>query len=245
MCKGSNALSRPVLMVRGLDGFDLPPSKVGCAVFKARRGPGLATFGGDSERATPLPIPNREVKPLSADGTWASRPWESRSPPFFSTRAARNGRPAGLLHSGGLLVALELVAPIAVSTVASIFLILTAVMVLFFIGGLIAVSVRSDRDADAYERARARRRSGARAARAPSDRGWDRELMEGVARSALSESRPDFSYGDLHLVLVEDTPGMEEDRAHFVAVGSDGERADRARPPGRRLGRRERRLDAA
>src|SRR5215218_6186090 len=38
MCKGSNALSRPVLMVRGLDGyFDLPANR---AVFKLRRGPG-------------------------------------------------------------------------------------------------------------------------------------------------------------------------------------------------------------
>ena len=55
------------------------------------------------------------------------------------------------------------------------------------------------------------------------DRGWEREMMEGVARSALSESRPDFSYDDLHLVLVEDRPGVEEDRAHFVAVGADGE----------------------
>ena len=37
--------------------------------------------GGDSERETPLPIPNRAVKPLSADGTGINR--ESRSPPTF------------------------------------------------------------------------------------------------------------------------------------------------------------------
>ena len=66
--------------------------------------------------------------------------------------------------------------------------------------------------------------------------------MEGVARSALSESRPDFSFGDLQLVLVEDRPGMEEDRAHFVALGPDGEATRRAGPPGRQLGGRERRL---
>ena len=34
--------------------------------------------GGFSDRAPPLPIPNREVKPVSADGTAS---WESRSPP--------------------------------------------------------------------------------------------------------------------------------------------------------------------
>src|SRR5688572_27945305 len=43
----------------------------------------LTVFGGYSEGETPLPIPNREVKPLSADGTWPARAWESRSPPAF------------------------------------------------------------------------------------------------------------------------------------------------------------------
>src|SRR5581483_12339160 len=32
---------------------------------------------------TPLPIPNREVKPASADGTRDASPRESRTPPFF------------------------------------------------------------------------------------------------------------------------------------------------------------------
>src|SRR5215216_7288448 len=94
MCKRSDVLSRPVLMVRGLDGyFDLPSSRSALrrradrsAVQFSRSGEGPTVsppFGGDSEEDTPLPIPNREVKPLSADGTWASRPWESRSPPVF------------------------------------------------------------------------------------------------------------------------------------------------------------------
>ena len=39
--------------------------------------------GGYSEGETPLPFPNRAVKPLSADGTWPARAWESRSPPVF------------------------------------------------------------------------------------------------------------------------------------------------------------------
>ena len=33
---------------------------------------------------TPVPIPNTEVKPTSADGTWEETPWESRTPPDFS-----------------------------------------------------------------------------------------------------------------------------------------------------------------
>src|SRR5437763_3302409 len=57
-----------------------------CAVLRVRRerrSP-VTSFGGHSEGETPLPIPNREVKPLSADGTWPARAWESRSPPFFT-----------------------------------------------------------------------------------------------------------------------------------------------------------------
>jgi hypothetical protein len=58
-----------------------------------------------------------------------------------------------------------------------------------------------------------------------SDRGWDREAMVVIARGALAESRPDWPYGQLHLVLVEDRPGTDEDRAHFVAVGDGGDEA--------------------
>ncbi len=60
---------------------------------------------------------------------------------------------------------------------------------------------------------------------AASDRGWQRDVMETAARSALSESRPDWTYGDLHLILVDDQPGVEEDRAHFVAVAEGGDEA--------------------
>ena len=41
-------------------------------------------FGGHSGGVTPVPIPNTEVKPTSADGTWGETPWESRTPPDFS-----------------------------------------------------------------------------------------------------------------------------------------------------------------
>ena len=42
-------------------------------------------LGGYSEEVPPLPIPNRAVKLLSADGT-AQDGWESRSPPSFLNR---------------------------------------------------------------------------------------------------------------------------------------------------------------
>ena len=37
--------------------------------------------GNDRERATPVPIPNTEVKPLFADGTAWVAVWESRTLP--------------------------------------------------------------------------------------------------------------------------------------------------------------------
>jgi hypothetical protein len=37
--------------------------------------------GGDGERVTPVPIPNTEVKPFSADGTWRETARESRTLP--------------------------------------------------------------------------------------------------------------------------------------------------------------------
>ena len=43
-----------------------------------------------SNRVPPLPIPNREVKPISADGT-AER-WESRSMPIFKRLVSNEAR---------------------------------------------------------------------------------------------------------------------------------------------------------
>ena len=111
---------------------------------------------------------------------------------------------------------------VALSTLGLIFLIIAGVLVLFFIGGLIAVYVRAQREAPVYAEHVREADAALEVARA-SDRGWDKDVMEAVVRSALSAERPDFSYGGLHLVLVEDRPGQDEDRAHFVALGDGGE----------------------
>jgi hypothetical protein len=84
-------------MGRGLDGYFFDTrSLAGCAVLKAREARSAApagrsrqVSGGYGVGETPLPIPNRAVKPHSADGTWPARAWESRSPPVLSSRAAR------------------------------------------------------------------------------------------------------------------------------------------------------------
>ncbi len=46
--------------------------------------------GGSFGGATPVPIPNTEVKPASADGTARVTVWESRSPPDNIRARLRN-----------------------------------------------------------------------------------------------------------------------------------------------------------
>ena len=59
--------------------------------------------GGDSGGDPPVPIPNTEVKPVSADGTWGGDPRESRTPPDTIVRAARTGRPSCATGQGSLV----------------------------------------------------------------------------------------------------------------------------------------------
>src|SRR5438067_8785024 len=56
----------------------------------------LDNFGGHCGGGTPLPIPNREVKPASADGTRRATSRESRSPPNYFENGPRK-RPVSVL----------------------------------------------------------------------------------------------------------------------------------------------------
>src|SRR5512132_3049073 len=94
-CKHSNVFSGPVLIARGLD-LELATSLWSFEGVRAcaRR---LDNFGGHSGGGTPLPIPNREVKPASADGTRRATSRESRSPPnYLQTKSPAL---AGLFHA--------------------------------------------------------------------------------------------------------------------------------------------------
>lgn len=108
------------------------------------------------------------------------------------------------------------------STLVIVLIVLAALLALLFVGGLVAVRRRDREHAPEYARHLAEADHGLEQARA-SDRGWDRGLMEQVAYDAIAGERPDAAYDRLELVLVDDRPGVEEDRAHFEAIG-DGER---------------------
>jgi hypothetical protein len=112
--------------------------------------------------------------------------------------------------------------PLAISTLGIVLIVLGVIVLLFFIGGVVAVITRSRQQAGTYAEHVAAADSALEQARA-ADRGWHRETMEAAARSAVEESKPGWSYEDLHLVFVDDRPGVSEDRAHFMAVGPDGE----------------------
>lgn len=113
-------------------------------------------------------------------------------------------------------------APLAISTLAIVLIAVGAVIALLLVLGLLGARARDRRRAGSWEEA-VRSADAALAQAAASDRGWHREAMEFAARAALDEARPGWPYGNLHLVLVDDRPGIDEDRAHFVAIDDDGQ----------------------
>jgi hypothetical protein len=108
------------------------------------------------------------------------------------------------------------------STVAIIVVTVLAVVLLLLVGGILGARRRDRRRQPRYEENVAEADRALEDARA-TDRGWNRVLLEGAAREGLERERPEFEYEDLFLVLVDDRPGTEEDRAHFMATGARGE----------------------
>jgi type II secretory pathway pseudopilin PulG len=106
------------------------------------------------------------------------------------------------------------------STLAIVLIAVGAIVALLLVAGLLAAQRRAraqEAEYHAHVRAVDHALEQARAA----DRGWDRAVMEDVARAALNERHPDWKYTSLDLVLVDDRPGVEEDRAQFQATDGD------------------------
>jgi hypothetical protein len=106
------------------------------------------------------------------------------------------------------------------STLAIVLIVIGALLLILFVGGFLGARRRANRPevaehirhADqALEQARA------------NDRGWDRELLEQAARTALEQQRPDESWDAIDLVLVDDRPGVVDDTAHLVGRGPSGQ----------------------
>ena len=108
------------------------------------------------------------------------------------------------------------------SVLAIVLIVLGAVLLLLFLGGLVAARRRSHEHAAALSQSIAEADRAIEEARA-ADKGWERVLLEEAARKILAEERPDWRYDRLELTLVDDRPGVTEDRANFLAVGEDAE----------------------
>jgi hypothetical protein len=106
------------------------------------------------------------------------------------------------------------------SVLAIVLIVIGVILVVLLVGG--AVNARRRVSGGDYAQHVAAADQALEAARA-ADRGWDRTLLDETARTALASQRPDWSYSELHLVLVDDRPGVVDDRAHLVAIGSDAE----------------------
>jgi hypothetical protein len=117
---------------------------------------------------------------------------------------------------------MSILLPLALSTLGVVLVVVGVIVVLFVIGGILGANARSRRQAGTYAEHVAAADQALEHARA-TDRGWDRETMEEAATEALAQARPGWGFDQLDLVLVDDRPGVEEDRAHFVASGDEGE----------------------
>lgn len=97
-------------------------------------------------------------------------------------------------------------------------LIVIAVLVLLVVALAVAGDLwnrrhRARTAADLLERVRGADRALADAA--ADDHGWDRPALEAAARAAFAARHPELTGRDPVLVLVDDRPGIEEDRAVF------------------------------
>jgi hypothetical protein len=108
------------------------------------------------------------------------------------------------------------------STLAIVLIVIGVIVLILLVLGLLGARARDRYRAPDWKRNVAEADAALEEARA-SDRGWEREAMSIAARSALAESRPGSTFDELLLILVDDRPGVEEDRAHFVALHAGDE----------------------
>jgi type II secretory pathway pseudopilin PulG len=110
-----------------------------------------------------------------------------------------------------------------VSVLAIVLIVIAALFVLLFIGGLIA-NERRQRARAAALQAQVEAADQALAQARADDRGWDLAAIEAVARQACAARFDGRQPEQLHLVQVLDRPGTDADEAVFRAI--DGHREE-------------------
>jgi hypothetical protein len=111
-----------------------------------------------------------------------------------------------------------------VSTLAIVLIVIVAVLLLLLLAGYLTARRRQLAMEDDLRAKVAQADRALEQARA-QDRGWDRAVLESACRDALRSERPNHEYEEIDLVLVDDRPGVVDDRAHLVARGGHGRHA--------------------
>ena len=109
------------------------------------------------------------------------------------------------------------------SVLAIILIVLAALILLLFVGGLVA-NERRQRAREAQLHAQIEAADHALAEARAGDRGWDLPALEEVARQACAGRLGGRQPEQLHLVQVLDRPGTDADEAVFRAI--DGEQEE-------------------
>lgn len=107
------------------------------------------------------------------------------------------------------------------STLEIVLIVLAVLVILLFVGGMIAVSRRADALEDQLQ-ARLASVNEALADAHAADKGWERETIETAARTAFADRHSGVAIQELHLVQVIDKPGVDADEAVFHVVTADG-----------------------
>ena len=109
------------------------------------------------------------------------------------------------------------------SVLAIVLIVIAALLVLLFAGGLVA-NERHQRARAAQLRAQIESADQALAQARAGDRGWDLAALEAVAREACASRFGGRQPEQMHLVQVVDRPGTDADEAVFRAI--DGNREE-------------------
>ena len=108
---------------------------------------------------------------------------------------------------------------LAASTLGIILIVLGALIVLLFCGGLIANARKRRADARRLH-AQIEEANAALAQAHAQDKGWHRDALEQGARAVFEARHPGSPIEQLHLVQVVDRPGTESDLAVFHVHGA-------------------------
>ena len=107
---------------------------------------------------------------------------------------------------------------LAISVLGIVLIALGALIVLLFVGGLIANARRRRAEAGRLRR-QIEEANAALADAHAQDKGWERDALERGARAAFEARHPGTPIEGLHLVQVVDRPGIESDLAVFHVHG--------------------------